>query len=665
MIIFKELILENFGPYLGKNVINLVPKTEKNIDAPIILFGGINGGGKTTLMDSIRLALYGKRAECSNRDGITYKDFLLQCINKQTSGAEKTRIELTFEHIIDNRWLELKIVRYWDRNVTDIGDNLGIIEGDFPDIELTNNWDEYIEKLLPLGISNLFLFDGEQVKELAEQDYPTTGVKNAIKSLLGIELVEKLGLDLDILATRKQKFINENESKNDTFNQIENDLVNLETQKKNLIEQIEVQERKIKKTQRNYRKIAENLKDSTLKLSAELQEFKRKKQVLELKIETIQSELHTLASQYLPLNFIPNLLTDLEKELKSHNQIINLKNSQDLWIEKDRDLLDFLSTLNIESQIYNQVNSYLQEKQQTIINELKSKNLYLPVEENSLSNLSNILEKYLPQQTVKLDNLLTNLQKLEQELEYTELELARINSPSYHKQIEAEYRQQEKLLIEEKSTIEVFKKNLDALHQKINTLRNKLTRDSEDDLYNQQVKHMLQTMPKVKNTLRLFQEKLTLRKLNKLELEVTNCFRYLLHKSNFISKVAIATDSFALNLYDEEGDIIPKQRLSAGEKQILAISLLWGLARVSERNLPVAIDTPLGRLDSSHRFNLIERYFPTASHQVILLSTDTEIGKSEVEFLRNKNVISQEYLLEYDRTYNQTTIKKGYFWKKN
>ena len=76
--------------------------------------------------------------------------------------------------------------------------------------------------------------------------------------------------------------------------------------------------------------------------------------------------------------------------------------------------------------------------------------------------------------------------------------------------------------------------------------------------------------------------------------------------------------------------------MSAGEKQLLAISLLWGLARVSEKHLPVAIDTPLARLDSSHRQNLIERYFPTASHQVILLSTDTEIGKAEVEFVKRK-----------------------------
>ncbi|MDJ0725148.1 MAG: hypothetical protein QNJ38_08565 [Prochloraceae cyanobacterium] len=107
---------------------------------------------------------------------------------------------------------------------------------------------------------------------------------------------------------------------------------------------------------------------------------------------------------------------------------------------------------------------------------------------------------------------------------------------------------------------------------------------------------------------------------------------------------------------------MPKHRLSAGEKQLLAISFLWGLARVSGRNLPIAIDTPLGRLDSSHRNNLVERYFPSASHQVILLSTDTEIGEQEVNMLRKQEAIASEYLLKYDNFKRQTKIEKGYFW---
>ena len=143
---------------------------------------------------------------------------------------------------------------------------------------------------------------------------------------------------------------------------------------------------------------------------------------------------------------------------------------------------------------------------------------------------------------------------------------------------------------------------------------------------------------------------------------MTECFRYLLHKSDLVHRVAIATETFRISLYDPQGLPLPKHRLSAGEKQLLAIAFLWGLARVSGRNLPIAIDTPLGRLDSSHRNNLVERYFPSASHQVILLSTDTEIGKKEVQLLREQEAIAREYLLQYDNGKRQTSIESGYFW---
>ena len=115
-------------------------------------------------------------------------------------------------------------------------------------------------------------------------------------------------------------------------------------------------------------------------------------------------------------------------------------------------------------------------------------------------------------------------------------------------------------------------------------------------------------------------------------------------------------------MYDQAGQLVPKHRLSAGEKQLLAIALLWGLGRASGRQLPIAIDTPLGRLDSSHRANLVERYFPEASHQVLLLSTDTEIAESEVNKLRDNTAISHEYLLKYDAQNQQTKIESGYFW---
>jgi DNA sulfur modification protein DndD len=100
--------------------------------------------------------------------------------------------------------------------------------------------------------------------------------------------------------------------------------------------------------------------------------------------------------------------------------------------------------------------------------------------------------------------------------------------------------------------------------------------------------------------------------------------------------------------------------LSAGEKQIYAIAILEALAKTSGRKLPIIIDTPLGRLDSKHRRKLVENYFPTASHQVIILSTDTEIDESFHKSLSDH--ISHTIKLDYDESIASTITNEGYFW---
>ena len=128
-----------------------------------------------------------------------------------------------------------------------------------------------------------------------------------------------------------------------------------------------------------------------------------------------------------------------------------------------------------------------------------------------------------------------------------------------------------------------------------------------------------------------------------------------------MKRIEIDPQTFAVTLYDRQDRLIPKAELSAGEKQIYAISMLWGLAKTSGRPLPMIIDTPLGRLDSDHRRHLIEDYFPYASHQVVVLSTDTELDKQNFEML--SPYVSHAYHLVYDQIEGSTKAGERYFWK--
>ena len=117
----------------------------------------------------------------------------------------------------------------------------------------------------------------------------------------------------------------------------------------------------------------------------------------------------------------------------------------------------------------------------------------------------------------------------------------------------------------------------------------------------------------------------TRRHLDRISALVLDSLRNLMRKENLITEIAIDPVTYAVELRGSSGQPLTAEQLSVGERQLLAVALLWGLARASGQPLPVVIDTPLGRLDSSHRHHLLDRYFPHASHQVVLLSTDTEI----------------------------------------
>ncbi|HYX30524.1 MAG TPA: hypothetical protein VE863_18450 [Pyrinomonadaceae bacterium] len=164
---------------------------------------------------------------------------------------------------------------------------------------------------------------------------------------------------------------------------------------------------------------------------------------------------------------------------------------------------------------------------------------------------------------------------------------------------------------------------------------------------------------KVQATIEVYEKALQDRKLNELERLTTEMYKQLARKKDFVGEVKIDPAIFDITLHDPRGRVREKRSLSAGEKQIFAISLLWGLAQASNVELPIMIDTPFARLDSEHRTNIATQYFPRASEQVIVLSTDEEVDQKYVKLLRP--FIKQTYLIDHDDAERRSTIKPGYF----
>ena len=163
----------------------------------------------------------------------------------------------------------------------------------------------------------------------------------------------------------------------------------------------------------------------------------------------------------------------------------------------------------------------------------------------------------------------------------------------------------------------------------------------------------------VQSVLSAYTAQLTRAKIATLGSAIVEGFNQFSHKPDRIRRVEINPETFAVTLYDTHNRPLLKEELSAGEKQIYTTALLWALAKTSGKALPMILDTPLGRLDSSHRQLLVEHYFPYASHQVVLLSTDTEVG-GDLHLLLEPH-ISHTFHLAYQRDEGLTTIQEGYF----
>jgi DNA sulfur modification protein DndD len=169
---------------------------------------------------------------------------------------------------------------------------------------------------------------------------------------------------------------------------------------------------------------------------------------------------------------------------------------------------------------------------------------------------------------------------------------------------------------------------------------------------------------KMIRTIADFQIQFQAKRTKELEIAIMEMWNLLAQKEGQVERVEIIPErNFEVRLYDANDREKDKTKLSAGEKEIYAISLLWALVQVSGKQMPIVIDTPYGRLDSIHRENLARYYFPKASHQVFLLSQDKEIVEEYYEIL--KPAIASEFSITYNSNTRKSEVAKGYKFAKN
>lgn len=657
-MIFDKITLFNFGVYKGKHEIDLSPQKRK----PILLVGALNGGGKTTLLDALQVALYGPRANYSDKKKIQYKQYLKESINENTKASAGAFIRLQFRHHTDGDEHKYIIKRSWQPKGASVKDHFEVQYDGKEDLGLAGRWDEHIEEIIPARIAHLFFFDGEKIEALADLDNAKELLRVAINSLLGVDIVDQLMLDLKALERRKKTALLDDEKQKE----IESDQEVI-AQKEAAIQKMVENLNKLQDQQAKIKTEVENIEAEYRKQGGALyeqrEELEISKKALTADKEHLNAQLCEIYGQEFPFLLVQGLLTQVIEQNEKEENAENAKKFGKFLTKRDQEILAMVEEW--DPLIIGKMQEFLDTNRKEF---LKSADIecYLGIDEPSRRLLKE-LPHVLKQLDTKVSLLKNNLAETQTSLDGVEKKLAAMPEGDAIKEIIElrDHKDKENLELDFKINF-IIDEELERMNRDLNQRKTSLANKIEGNLDGKFAQEdNLRISQYCKNTvpvLHEFHKALIVSHLSQIQTLILECFQSLLRKKSLVAHVTIDPETFEMTLLNDSGKIVKPKRLSAGERQLLAVSMLWGLARASGRPLPTIIDTPLGRLDSKHRKNLVEQYYPNASHQVLILSTDKEIEHKYYESL--KSSIGKEYTLEFNDKEKSTRVIEGYGFKK-
>lgn len=645
MILIK-VHLHNFGVYEGDNIF------EFHNEKPIVLIGGLNGRGKTTFLEAVLLALYGASSFAVVESAYSsYSQYLIGYTNK-ADGTMRSFVELEFKMDALDQDL-YKVKREWSGKGKRIRDKVFVEKNGEYNNFLTENWAMFIENLLPSGLSNFFFFDGEKIAEIATEA-TNSQMKGSIKALLGITVLDVLENDINRIIAKIGK---------EQYSEFDyNEMIKLKNKKEEAeaaLNQIDESIILVQETLESEKKKLENLQQQyTAKggdIAAQQQDLLDKRRELEIKLSMAKEKLIGSAGSAVPLSMIEPLLKQIQEQARK---------------EQESQFFDFaMQKIDSLSDMYYMGNAANREAVEKFIEYLRGvskesavKRIY-NLSDHSIYLLEDLINKTLKNEK---NEILTEYQEIKQTQKAYDENESYLSVDIDEKAIAKIYRKIKAC----ENTIADYEVEVERLQ------KNRVSTNGESiraaSAYNNFVEKILSNLElgddnsrKLKyahlslNVLTQYKIQLQKRKVGILAETMTNCYKKLANKKNLISKIVMDPETLDFSYIDFDGAIVSKKSLSAGEKQLMVIALLWALAVCSKRKLPIIIDTPLSRMDSNHRVALIKTYFPQASEQTIILSTDSEINRYYHNIMKDN--IGDEFTLVYDDQYKRTTIERGYF----
>lgn len=660
-MIIKRIKTKNYKTYLSLDLdLSVKP------DQPIILIGGMNGGGKTTLFEAICGALYGLK--------IKNKAHFQELLNNGAIGKVEPTIvlELTFEGMVLGRMQEYLLRRTYKLNPADKPVENVLLNMDGtpfsygtatpPQQRAINEQqvNKIIKANLPQELSKYFLFDAMQSSELLKENVFAQIIKDNIQNVMGfnkyLQMKNAAEHQQQEWAARRLEAQKEAEEYNGLCEQ-RNQLVELQE------ENAKLQDDKYKyltSIQTEYDAAKEGAKESA--------ETERKIQELEASVKDTQELSKRYNTQLkhvvetLEINvFFPKLAQGITNEV---NDIIRqkeaLKQEREgvLSVEQMREvttkILGYLKSKYLcpESVEDDDVVAYLKSQQES----LHRKDNYAFMDESELEALKNLLNANAVNEFITLND---SRHDLEKRLENYDNQLRQISllcrsMVNGNTEIIKAYE-------EASRELETLKKEADNRQVSIKKLEQKIHQFDVQIQQEPDVKYDM--LVKLKPFFEDVADTLLRRKKEKIEEDMKEQLnKLLISYKGCIAKVELSDrmENFTIRLYHKAGNEISLNQLNAASKQIFIQVLLKVLRNLGDYNPPVMIDTVMGVLDEESRDVLMEEYFPGLAEQTILLCTTSEIRKDK-DYLKLEPFLSRSYTLVRDVERQSTHIEEGYF----
>ena len=671
-MILKKLYIENMFAYCGKTEIDLEPENGKNI----ILIGARNGRGKTSFLRIIRILIHGIK---DNKDfttqdnNLTPNEYAMGKRNKwegifyKASFINKASVKGVFEFENKELIINRKFTKKYNGFDEDVEVYFNFNRQDYPQ--------KFLDNILPKNFAQFFFFDGEKLENLMNTQ--SLNIKESLEVLLNIKTYEKLIKQIGEI----RKSYKEKTSDTPTKEEIEKLKYNLNA----LTQEMKIDENKISSINKEIKILKNDIDEIDEKLADLLADKRIDIKPLKIEKNKIEKELIELkeyiAKKIKGIDFLILMVEDLSRKyllkleddktnFKLDEQLKNFKRELSRIITKiqnnifDPDIKEIPPEYNLNSDITDFYSDRIREEADKAYKEFKGKknkelnNQIIYYNEEDKERLQKVFEEKVTiyEKFSKLKDLEKRLKEINNRFENA------TENASKNDDIINEYKTDKGKLENDKSDNEQkigeLKKTIELKLEKKKSLDVDIRKLEKDLNFSKPILNSIDLSDELIDFFQEFKLKLLHQKIERLENRFNSSLFDLAYDKRWIKMVRI-NDKFEIKLLNYLESEISINSLSAGQKQILATALIQALGLVSEVQSFICIDTPLARIDLENRKQIITKYYPKASKQVIILSTNSEIDPSNNEYRFMKDFISKEYTIVLDKY--KSSFEDGYF----